>query len=220
MWYYLQLFGWQRTGGLVWQELALGVLAFAGVVTAWRSGAAFYRGTVIYTLLVVLVLSATPYKTPWHAVHLVPGFALLAAHALVSLRRAGYVAGACAAGLLLNETRRVAFVRAADARNPFAYVHSAPDVLKFRGLADAALAKSPDGVVRVIADEYWPLPWYFRGLPRVGYWSAPPADCDGALVIVSTTMADAVRPRLHGNYTETILGLRPDVLCVVFTREP
>jgi hypothetical protein len=73
--------------------------------------------------------------------------------------------------------------------------------------------------VRVISEEYWPLPWYLRGLPRVGYWSAPPPDCDGALVITSMSQVEVVRAQLHGHYRESILGLRPGFLCIVFTPE-
>jgi hypothetical protein len=72
----------------------------------------------------------------------------------------------------------------------------------------------------VISEEYWPLPWYLRGLTRIGFWSAPPDDCDGVLVITSATQADAVRSKLHGRYRESFLGLRPGFLCVLFTREP
>jgi predicted membrane-bound mannosyltransferase len=111
------------------------------------------------------------------------------------------------------------FLRPADARNPFAYVHSSPDVRKLRELAEAALARQPAGIIRVISEEYWPLPWYLRTVPAtsVGYWPAPPAACDGALVIASAAQAVAVRARLRGDYHESYLGLRPGFLCVVFT---
>jgi predicted membrane-bound mannosyltransferase len=115
------------------------------------------------------------------------------------------------------ETKRVVFRYPTDARNPYAYVHSSPDVLKYRALAEAALASAPEQPVRVISEEYWPLPWYLRGLPRVGYWSTAPETCDGALVIASATQAVAVRERLHGKYRESYVGLRPGVICVVFT---
>jgi predicted membrane-bound mannosyltransferase len=71
-----------------------------------------------------------------------------------------------------------------------------------------------------VSEEYWPLPWYLRGLPGVGYWSTPPADCDAPLLIVSATQAEAVRARLHGSYRTALLGLRPGFICVVYTREP
>jgi predicted membrane-bound mannosyltransferase len=218
-WYYLQLFTWQRSGGLVWEQLAFFSCAMAGVVVAFRSNQNILRWAAVYTVIVATVLSLTPYKTPWHAVHLVPGLALLAAGALAAVPRwwlsALMTAGVVAA--LAVQTRLVAFVLPADARNPYAYVQSSPDVRKFRALADSALAVAPHGVVRVIGGEYWPLPWYLRGLPAVGYWSTPPAECDGAIVFVSATLAAEVRTKLHGSYRENYLGLRPGVIFVVFT---
>ena len=112
----------------------------------------------------------------------------------------------------------VPFTYGADDRNPYAYVHSSPDVLKFRPQVITELARDPAGIVRVIGEEYWPLPWYLRGLPRIGYWSSVPRKCDGALVIVTMTQADEVRARLQGIYAESVLGrLRPGVFCVIFT---
>lgn len=222
-WYYLRLFAWQREGGVLFEQVAFTTLALIGVVVAHVSRDRLLRWAVAYTALVALALAVPAYKTPWHAVHLVPGLALLAAGALgawrqTPLKRAVAVGAAVLVLMSLSlRTWQVAFTRPADARNPFAYVHSSLDVLKYRALVDAALAVSPDRPVRVIGEEYWPLPWYLRGLPRVGYWSAPPVDCDGALVIVSATQADAVRARLHGVYRESFLGLRPGVLCIVFT---
>jgi predicted membrane-bound mannosyltransferase len=158
-------------------------------------------------------------------VHFVPAMAILAAGALAAVNRlptGRFVAAALAIavlGMLGKQTRLVAFQRPADARNPYAYVHSSPDVMKIRQLAEEALARSPDQPIRVVSEEYWPLPWYLRGLPRVGFWTTPPEDCDGALVITSTTQGEAVRAKLRGHYRESILGLRPGVLCIVFTPE-
>lgn len=221
-WYYAQLFTWRRAGGLVFQQLAFTSLAAAGSALAFvlPARSRLLRGAAIYTLLVFAALSFTPYKTPWHAIHLVPGLALLAAGALAAMPRR-WIGGLLAFMVLASlwpQTRLVAFLRPADERNPYAYVHSSTDVLRFRPLAEAALARLPGGIIRVISEEYWPLPWYLRGLDRVGYWTTPPADCDGALVIASSDLADMVRSRLHGAYRESLLGLRPGYICVVFTR--
>ena len=221
-WYFLQLFSWQLTGGLVWEQMGFSLLALGGAVVALVTPGKFLRWAAVYTALIAAVLSFTPYKTPWHAVHLVPGMALLAAGALAALPR-WWVGGIVAVAVLVlqaQQTGLAVFIRPADSRNPYAYVHSSPDVLKFRALAEKAQTRFPDGIVRVIGDEYWPLPWYFRGLPRIGYWSTPPDNCDGALVIANAAQAGEVRSRLHGDYGETYLGLRPGVLCVVFTRRP
>ena len=89
-----------------------------------------------------------------------------------------------------------------------------------RALADAARRAEPGRAIKVISEEYWPLPWYLRGLPDVGYWSEPPADCDGTLIIASNSLADAVRVRLKRPHRESVLGLRPGVILIVFTPEP
>ncbi|MSU49476.1 MAG: TIGR03663 family protein [Opitutus sp.] len=253
-WYYLKLFGWYREGGLVWHQVAFSALAIIGVVVAFvtkrvsseverdlsRSKAvdeptapgsrlppAFLRGVAIYTLLITSAFSLFAYKTPWHAVHLVPGFAVFAAASLAAvacLRTGRLLAVALAlivTATLFQQTWRTSFLRPADQRNPYAYVHSSADVLKYRALAEAAIVRSPGQPIRVISEEnYWPLPWYLRGLPRVGYWATAPDDCNGALVIATTTQADAVRARLRGKYHESFLGLRPGVVCIVFTPEP
>lgn len=225
-WYYLRLFGWYREGGLVWHQAAFSALAVAGLTVALFRRAAWPRGVAIYALAVTAAFSVFAYKTPWHAVHFVAPWALLAAGALAAiarLRTGRLVAVAFAlivSATLWQQMWRTSFLRAADGRNPYAYVHSSADVLKYRALAEAALAHHPNQPIRVISEEYWPLPWYLRGLPQVGYWTAPPEDCDGALIIASNGQADAVRARLRRRYRETFLGLRPGFICIVFSQEP
>jgi predicted membrane-bound mannosyltransferase len=181
------------------------------------------RGTAIYALLVVGAFGVFAYKTPWHAVHFVAPLALLAGAAIAAIARLNTGRPVAVAftlivvATLFQQTQRVAFARPADQRNPYAYVHSTPDILKIRGLADAAVARAPGRPIRVIAAEYWPLPWYLRGFPQVGYYAELPADCDGALVIVSADLAEAVRAKLTGPYRTTFLGLRPGIVCILFT---
>ncbi len=219
-WYYLRLFEWERRGGIVWQQLGFTALAVAGVGVAVLSGKKMLRWAAVYVAVLAIVMSLVPYKTPWHAIHFVPALALLAAGAWAAIPNGVVAAFVVLAAVAMQgfQTYRAAFVYPADERNPYAYVHSSPDVLKFRALVVAALAHTPQLPIRIISEEYWPLPWYLRGLPRIGYWPAPPDDCDGALVIASAKQAEAVRSRLHGNYRETFLGLRPGFLCVVFVK--
>jgi uncharacterized protein (TIGR03663 family) len=224
--YYLQLFTWHRQGGMIWEQVVFFALAAAGLVLAVFFRQRVLRAVAIYASTVAVVLSLTPYKTPWHIIHFIPGFALLAAAALeaVSRLRTGRLVAVAAASLALGsltqQTWRAAFVRPADERNPYAYVHTAPDVLKIRPLAEAARQRHPALPIRVISEEYWPLPWYLRGLTEVGYWSAPPADCDGALVIASASQSDLIKLRLqYRGYDESLIGLRPGFICVVFARQ-
>jgi uncharacterized protein (TIGR03663 family) len=225
-WYYLRIFGWYREGGLVWHQVGFSTLALAGLIVAFVRRERFLLAVAFYTMAIVGAFSLFAYKTPWHTVHFVPGMALLAAGALMAIARlrTGRLVSVAFAlivtATLYQQTGRAAFLRPGDQRNPYAYVHSSFDVVKYRALAEDAVNRFPDLPVRVISEEYWPLPWYLRGIPHVGFYSTPPDDCDGALVIVSAGQADAVRPRLRGNYRESFLGLRPGFACILFTREP
>ena len=224
-WYYLKLFGWSRTGGLVWHQLAFSALAVAGIVLAVVGRKRFERGVAVYALMVIAVFSIFAYKTPWHTVHFVPPLALAAAGALAGIARLRTGRLVAVAFTLITlatcfqQAWRSSFLRPADQRNPYAYVHSSFDVLKYHDVAEAAVAAFPELPIRVISEEYWPLPWYLRGFSRVGFYSMPPEDCDGALVIASNAQADAVRARLRAKYRESFLGLRPGFVCIVFTRE-
>lgn len=216
-WYYAALFLPRRVGGLWWDQSAWLLLALAGAVLAWRRPGRLGRWFAVYTGLVALAHALVAYKTPWLVVHLLPGLAVLAAGAAGRLRPAlGVPLLLAVVALLGGQTRQAVFLRPADARNPYAYAHTGPDLRRVPALAAAA----PAGPIKVIAREYWPLPWYLRARPQVGYWDGPPAECDGPLVFAAADQADAVRARLHGTYREELLGLRPGVLLVVFTRQP
>ena len=213
-WYYGSLLVFRSRGGYVWDQTIFLLLAAAGAVVAARRPDRFGRFTAAYTLIVAAVLSLTPYKTPWLVINLVPGLCLLAGVALSRLRaRIAVPLTLIVIGWLGWQTRQAVFLRPADPRNPYAYVQAVPDMLKVPALAAAA----PPGPIKVISEEYWPLPWYLRTRKEVGYWTYPPVDCDGALVFASADLADAVRARLRGRYQESSLGLRPGFVLVVFT---
>lgn len=221
--YYLQLFGWQKNGGLVSHQLVFSVLALAGLVVAFTGRRpALLRWAAGSSVLLFSLFSLTAYKTPWHTVHLVPGMALLAAGALAVLPQrttARFLAAGLAFAAFLSQAQQVrlfSFLRPADERNPYAYVHTSPDVRKVRPMVKAAQAAYPGLPVRIISEEAWPLPWYLRGLPGIGYWTSVPAECDGALVVASAGLAEEVRVRLQGDYDPTFVGLRPGFVLVVF----
>ena len=75
-------------------------------------------------------------------------------------------------------------------------------------------------VVAVVAppDEQWPLPWYLRTMPHVGYWTTP----EGALaeqapvLVASTAQTPAVDAALGDRYISEFYGLRPDVLLTLY----
>ncbi len=99
-----------------------------------------------------------------------------------------------------------------------------PDFLRLvQRVADVS-ALHPDRramPVKVVAGPYeqWPLPWYLRGMTRVGYWTQA-ADAaplgDASVVVASQEQADAVAAALGDGYVQEFYGLRPDVVLTLF----
>ena len=219
--YYAHLLGWQSVGGYVWNQLPSSILGVIGLsmVLVRRTAPGVFAG--VYGLGWLLVVSLTPYKTPWILVHAVPIVAAWAALGWGIIGERGLVvrvlAVASVVGVMLwqlGEVRTMVFRRPADPRNPMAYVHTSPDLLRVTSLASS----HQPGPIRVISPEYWPLPWYLRGRTDVGYWTEVPERCDAGLLLVAPEWADDVRGRLSGAYREGYLGLRPGVVLQVFER--
>jgi uncharacterized protein (TIGR03663 family) len=85
---------------------------------------------------------------------------------------------------------------AADPANPYVYAQTSPDMLELVDTVEGVAAASPDGTgtrVDVIATDgdYWPLPWYLRGLSRIGWWEKIPEVPTAKVVIVSPQFASA-----------------------------
>ncbi len=219
--YYAHLLGWQSAGGYVWNQLPSTLLGLIGLglVLVKRTAPGVFA--VVYGLGWLVVISVTPYKTPWILVHAVPIVAAWTALGWGALGDRGLVVRILAVtgviGAMLwqwGEVRTMVFRRPADPRNPLAYVHTSPDLLRVTSLASS----NQPGPIRVISPEYWPLPWYLRGRTDVGYWSEVPERCDAGLLLVAPEWADTVRGRLSGGYREGYLGLRPGVVLQVFER--
>ncbi|TSA37564.1 MAG: hypothetical protein D4R65_00445 [Verrucomicrobiaceae bacterium] len=175
------------------------------------------------------VYSLLPYKTPW--LMLVPWLHILiaagiGAAALLQLRPLVRVAAGIALAALLAfqglQAWRVAFKYPSDARNPFAYVPTAPGLETWTARSIGWLK---DGgwigeTVSVIGPRYWPLPWYFRGLPKAGYWPTPP---DGlashALVVAMPEFAPALSEQLADSHVAIPEGLRSDTPVLLFVRK-
>ena len=222
--------------GPVWTEALILALALVGAVAAFaRRGVrgadvALLRLLVFYTVLAAAIYSAIPYKTPWCMLSFLAGMILLAGVGAVALVRwarwrplqvalaAALLAGAVHLGL---EARRAAFRFAADARNPYAYAQTYPDVFRVLDRLRQLRAVAGDRLaVKIISDEnYWPLPWYLRSGWNVGWWDVPPADADAPVVITTGGSLAAVEARLRGRYVQGMYGLRPGVMIIVAVRQ-
>jgi uncharacterized protein (TIGR03663 family) len=237
--YYLGLLAYSSSGGLRWTEGLVLVLAIVGAVTAWgvpapsRPERAFWvRYLTCYVVITAATFSAIPYKTPWNLLPFYVGLLALAGvgfSRLVEATASRAVRGALAAGLVIAaghlgwQAWRASVTYASDPRNPYVYAQTGPDAVRMAARIRDLAAVHPDGAgvqVSVIAPphEQWPLPWYLRAMPHVGYWTAPgDALALQAPVIVSSMDHTAVLDDTLGDrYISEFYGLRPEVLLTLY----
>jgi uncharacterized protein (TIGR03663 family) len=204
--YYLRLLiHFPARGTPVWTEALVVVLAAAGGVAGWSASgipgadSRALRFLGFYTLLMLAIYSAIPYKTPWCLLGFLHGMILLAGAGAVFLVRAarGAAVRAVVAALLVAAGAHLgwqafsgSFRFAADPRNPYVYAHTGTDVFEIVGRLSALARARPDGSslpVQIISREnLWPLPWYLRGLSGVSWWNGVSDEASSAPVVVIT----------------------------------
>ena len=216
--YYLGLLvHFPAEGTPVWTEGLILALALAGAVAGWvraaepPAAATILRFLTFYTLLMVAIYSAIPYKTPWCLLGFLHGMILLAGAGAAWLVRScrGAVGKGIVAALLVAGTAHLgwqawsgSFRFPADPRNPYVYAHTGTDVFaivdRLNELAQAHPAGTAVPLQVVSRENLWPLPWYLRRFTRVEWWNGVSEPAKSAPVIVITPeMEDALVRKLY-----------------------
>ena len=191
------------------------------------------RFLALYTLFLIVGFSIIPYKTPWNLLIFLHPLCLLAglgAQRLVTFARPRPVrvvitlllfAGAFQ---LATQAWHGSLTYGADVRNPYVYAHTSSAIRRLVERLDGLAAVHPQGdqihinVFRFDGD-YWPLPWYLRRFPNVGYWPNFPDSPDADVILTAPEIAGALQERLTEEYQVEMNGLRPGVLMPTFIRK-
>jgi uncharacterized protein (TIGR03663 family) len=233
--FYLQTLAWTSSGGLVWTEALILVLAAIGMVhaVAARRTAFWPLYLAVQAVITAVIFSAIRYKTPWNVMPFYVGFVLLAGVGVAALlararhrvaRIVVLVVIVAAGWQLAGQSLRASFRYGADPRNPYVYAHTSSDFVRLSTRVHDLAAVHPEGrdlLVKVVAGPYeqWPFPWYARDLGRVGYWAQPGeagALDDAAIIVASQEYVEAVDAALGERYVAEFYGLRPDVLLALY----
>jgi len=243
--YYLRMLTFAKYGpGPWWSEVVILALALIGICEALRKRGRsrlgdlpgtiphFLRFLALYTVLMTVIYSVIPYKTPWcmlsflHGMILMAGVGAAAVYRRLSnstLRSIWTVLLILGMGHLGVQAHRSSFRFHSDPRNPYVYAHTSTDLLKLINRAEQIAEVHPDGhdmLIRVIVPEsdYWPLPWYFRRFARVGYWDTVPDEPDAALIVAGPSFEPRLDGALRDSYQKEYFGLRPHVLLMTYVR--
>jgi uncharacterized protein (TIGR03663 family) len=226
--YYLRmLIYFQYGGGPIWSEGLIVFLAGVGFIAAMlRKGPAsaniqLFRFIAFYTLILTVVYSMIPYKTPWCVLGFLHGMILLAGFGAVVLVRLvpnvlPRLIILCllfdASVYLLWQSYRCNYVYYADSRNPYVYAHPTTEVFtivqrveEMAGAMRKMAQENPEKVkmyIQVICPgkDYWPLPWYFRRFEKdvIGWWDhVDPNTPSAPLIIASPEVEAALTNKLY-----------------------
>jgi len=216
--YYLKMLIYSRyDSGPIWTEALIVFLAVVGFIVAMTkkglSGVNFHllRFVAFYTLIMTVLYSVIRYKTPWCLLGFLHGMILLAGVGAVALvRLAPNVLARVLISLLLVaggahltwQGYLGSYKFYADNRSPYVYAHPTTDVFTIKQRVEEIARVDPNGnemIIHVICPgkDYWPLPWYLRSFPNVGYWTQvdnvkPPA----VVIIASAKVEPALMKKL------------------------
>ncbi len=185
----------------------------------------------VATLILLAAYSAVPYKTPWCILNPLIGLCLLAGMgsswllgAIARRGRAfeavGWATGLALAALLARQAHADAFRNQVSPKNPYVYAQTVPDAEDIQRRTEALAGFHPDGsnmVIKVIwTDNYhWPIPWYLRRFPNVGYWTSMPEDPAAPIVIAAPVYDEELTRRLDATHIMNgYIGLRPSVVAM------
>ncbi len=181
--YYLQTLAFSRSGGIVWTEGMILLLAVAGMLEALAGNRRkedsdglepaattvdvfWLRYIALYSLIAAAAFSILRYKTPWNLVPFYVGFVILAGCGATALLRRipsrlfrGAAITILLAGIchLAIQNWQANFVYPADPRNPYVYAQTSPDFLRLVQRIhelSAVHADRDDMLIKVIAGPY------------------------------------------------------------------
>jgi len=233
--FYLKMLTYYRfDGGPVWSEALILGLGIGGCILILlkkvpsKCDPELAGFLMFYTLLLTLAYSVISYKTPWCMLSFLHGWILLAGIGVAGMLESFQhrkivvcliVGLLVAAAVKTGQQAQLTTGRyAADYRNPYVYAHTAPD---FKNLIqricdlETVSPKGKELYIQVIAnpDETWPLPFYLREYPNVGYWQdtdtlpeQPKPD------IVISAPDEEMKPDA---FLSEFYGLRPDTLLAI-----
>lgn len=223
-WYYYlkMLIYWRYEQGPIWSEALIVILAGIGLWAIFsqkgikQANVDLLRFLAFYTVIMTVIYSVIPYKTPWSMLGFLQGMILLAAvggaallEILCGTRRRVFIGLLLTAGVvhLGWQGYRGNFRYFADTHNPYVYAHTSMDVYDITRHVEEIARIHPQGYkvpIQVICSEsdYWPLPWYLRAFSQVGWWSSLDENFEpGPVIIASAGLEPSLINKLYEEQT-------------------
>lgn len=210
-------------------ELPVMALGTFGIIVAlWRARNRFAVFTAFWSMGILAAYSLVPYKTPWLALSIVLPFVIMGGYGLEQLYarwNQRMLAQALLAVAVLGAAGQaidLSFHSYDDESQPYSYAHTRRDFLNLVNEIQAIAAGNPAGKdigITVMSPEHWPLPWYLRDYPNVGYWGKV-VDTTQPIILAHENEKAEVDQRFGDKYREiSEHDLRPGNRLVLYLRK-
>lgn len=176
--------------------LFLGAIGTVVALVQARSRAAVFAA--FWTMGIIAAYSLVPYKTPWLVLSLILPLVVMTGYVIEEMYQPGLRAftAMVAVGAVcfsLYQAIDISFIHYDENTDdyPYVYAHTNRDFLslikEIEAIAAANPAKKQIGI-SVLSPEHWPMPWYLRDYPNVGYF--------GHVVPTSQPIVIALKPQV------------------------
>lgn len=220
---------WTGPSFRIGAELPVMALGTFGIVVAlWRVRNRFAVFTAFWSMGILAAYSLVPYKTPWLALSIVLPFVIMAGYALEQLYgrwNQRMLAQALLVVAVLGAAEQaidLSFHSYDDESQPYSYAHTRRDFLNLVREIQEIAAGNPAGKdigITVMSPEHWPLPWYLRDYPNVGYWGKV-VDTTQPIILAHVDQKAEVDQRFGDKYRAiSEHDLRPGNRLVLYLRK-
>lgn len=243
--YYLQLLAWNKSGRVWWSEGLILALAVVGIAFAlWKRGhgaagigrahLGLARFWAFYAIVMTVIYSLIPYKTPWCLLGFEHGLIVMAGYGAATIIQRLHRARWQVPSVLILLAASAQLAQQAwsssleerwvfDRRNPYVYAHPNNDVVRLGERIKVLSTLHPQKnamPIFFVGEDPWPLPWYFRQMSQIGYFAELPKAARAPIIIASPEAAERVTQALGEGYDKhyhtEAYGLRPTVVLSVF----
>jgi len=146
-------------------ELPILLLGIIGLYFSFKSKNIFYKNISIWFIVMFLVYSLIPYKTPWLVINITLPLCLLSAVTIINIKKiinkkVFILLLVVLFTYLLCFSVYLNFINYYKDTNKYAYVHTDKAILDI--VNQVNLNYKNDSKILIISEDYWPLPFYFN----------------------------------------------------------
>ena len=210
-------------------ELPMLVLGIAGFYYAFRHRSKFTVFVSFWAILIYVVYSLIPYKTPWLVVNILLPLSILAGifvNGIFGILKKRwhyaifYPIYVSIFGIICYQSIMLNFKNYDDERYELVYVQTKRDVYNLMNRMESLSNTSGKSIViNIVSKEYWPLPWYFREYKNARFWGSVIDNPNAPVILVDKSGESKLKEKLKGKYKKERFVLRPGVWLVAYIQE-